>query len=99
MSHFKTRWFYAKIPCYVADGEMEVVMIGRDVLKTLGIEPLTQLKELRAAGELKEITFPYDSSKSKEEERFKEIDDEVPIAEELAEVELDAAITEIGRNH
>jgi|NOAtaT_7_FD_contig_61_3370108_length_709_multi_1_in_0_out_0_1 hypothetical protein len=29
------------------------------------------------------MTFLHDSSKSKEEERSKEIDDEVPIADEL----------------
>jgi len=32
---------FCSIPTYIADGEMEVVLIGRDVLKTLGIYPLT----------------------------------------------------------
>jgi|NOAtaT_7_FD_contig_61_3320016_length_2288_multi_5_in_0_out_0_4 hypothetical protein len=61
---------------------MGVVLVGREVLKTLGIDPLIQLQELRAAGELKEMAFPYNTSKSKEEEGSAEIDHEVPIADE-----------------
>ena len=74
---------------------MEVVLIGRDVLKTLGIDPLTQVEDLRVAKELKEITFPSDFSKCKKEKQSTEVDDEIPIADELSEVELDAALTEM----
>jgi hypothetical protein len=52
VSHFETRLDVEielaagpvdlrKIPCYIPDGEMEVVLIGRDVLKTLGIDTPT----------------------------------------------------------
>ena len=68
-----------KISFYIADGAMDVVLFGRDILKTLGIDPLTQLEELRAAKELKGMAFPFESFTSKEEERTTEIDDEVPI--------------------
>jgi len=47
------------------------------------IDPLTQAKYM---------TFPYDSSKSKKEERFVEIDHEVSITEEWSEIELDASL-------
>jgi hypothetical protein len=43
---------------------MDVVLVGRDVLKTLGIDPLTELEELRAAGYLKEMTFPCPREKN-----------------------------------
>lgn len=46
-----------KIPCYIADGAMDVVLTTRDVLKTLDIDSLTPLEALRAAGELKEMRF------------------------------------------
>ena len=74
---------------------MSVVLIGRDVLKILGIDPVTKIEKRRAAGEQREITCPYVSFKSKQEERSAEIDNEVPIAEEWSEVKPDAGWTEM----
>jgi hypothetical protein len=38
---------------------VDTVLVGRDVLKTLGLDPLTVLESRRATGEIKEIEFPY----------------------------------------
>ena len=57
MSYFENRLDF-EIEIVVA---VDVTLIGRDVLKTLRIDQLTQLEVLRPAGKLKETKLSYDS--------------------------------------
>jgi hypothetical protein len=76
---------------------VETVLTGRDILKTLGLDPLILLESRQATGEIKEIEFPYMSPGPDTAEnagKF-DLDDDVPIAEELLDTELCTALNEM----
>ena len=84
------------VQCHVVSG-VETVLIRRDVLKTLGLDSLTLLESRRATREIKQNQSPFmlpSADNPENEEKFA-LDDDVPIADELSQTELDTALNEM----
>jgi len=77
------------VQCHVVS-RVETVLIGPDVLKILGFDPVTLLESRQATLEIKEIVFPHISpgANTHENEGNFDLDDDVPFADELSETDF-----------
>jgi len=81
------------LQCHVVS-DVEIILIGRDILKNLAVDPLTLPDSRRATREIKEIESPcmLPSADAPENEEKFELDDDFPIADRLSKTELDTGL-------